>query len=147
MQMEELKKKREELGTGIEALRGEIAILEQQRAAFDTVLKVYEESYCPDGAVRIEKASEGSSLPPGSPKRLSSTIDVSKMVAAEIRRTGSSAMRDSNELASASSKAIATMADVSMTISWVAHSRHSQGFRRRYAIQNGERFPITAACC
>ncbi|MDL2410874.1 hypothetical protein PY650_36180 [Rhizobium calliandrae] len=51
--VEELKKKREELGTMIEVLRGEIEILEQQRAAFDTVLKVYDENYRPDGAARI----------------------------------------------------------------------------------------------
>jgi prefoldin subunit 5 len=35
--VEELKKRREELGAKIEALRGEIASLEQQRAAFDIV--------------------------------------------------------------------------------------------------------------
>ena len=51
--VEELKKKREELGTRIEALRGEIAILEQQRAAFDTVLKICDESYRPDSGVRV----------------------------------------------------------------------------------------------
>jgi hypothetical protein len=51
--VEELKKKREQLGGRIEALRGEIAVLEQRRVAFDTVLKVYDESYCPDGAVRV----------------------------------------------------------------------------------------------
>ena len=51
--VEELKKKREELEGKIDALRGKIAILEQQRAAFDTVLKVYDESQRPDGAARI----------------------------------------------------------------------------------------------
>ena len=51
--VEELKKKREELEPKIDALRGEIAVLEQQRAAFDTVLKVYDESYRPNGAARI----------------------------------------------------------------------------------------------
>lgn len=51
--VDELKKKREELGARIEALRGEIAILEQQRAAFDTVLMVYDESYRPEGATRV----------------------------------------------------------------------------------------------
>lgn len=50
--VEELKKKWEELGSRIKALRGEIAIHEQQRAAFDTILKVYDESYRPDGAAR-----------------------------------------------------------------------------------------------
>jgi len=53
--VEELKKKREELGGRGSALRGEIAILEQQRAAFDIVLKVYDESYRPTalfGSVR-----------------------------------------------------------------------------------------------
>jgi len=43
--VEELKKKREELGVRIDALCGEIALLGQQRAAFDIVLKVYDESY------------------------------------------------------------------------------------------------------
>ncbi|MDL2405664.1 hypothetical protein PY650_08290 [Rhizobium calliandrae] len=51
--VEELKKKREELEAKIDALHGEIAVLEQQRAAFDTVLKVYDVRYRPDGAARI----------------------------------------------------------------------------------------------
>lgn len=51
--VEDLKKEREELGARIEALRGEISILEQQRAAFDTVLKVYDESYRPEGTARV----------------------------------------------------------------------------------------------
>jgi hypothetical protein len=51
--VEELRKKREELGARIEALRGEIALLEQQRVAFDVVLRVYDESYRPDSVVRV----------------------------------------------------------------------------------------------
>lgn len=67
-----------------------------------------------------------SSLPPGSPRRVSITIAASSTVAAAMRRTGSSAMRCSMEGASGSLSAIATIAEVWMTLSSAARTRRSR---------------------
>lgn len=58
--VDELKSKRGEFSARIEALRSEIAVLEEQRAAFDTILKVYDTDYRPAEAVpaRIRRPSK-----------------------------------------------------------------------------------------
>ncbi|OJF96759.1 hypothetical protein [Pararhizobium antarcticum] len=58
--VDELKRKRGEVSGRIDALRSEIAALEEQRAAFDTVLTVYDPGYRPEEAVpaRIRRPSK-----------------------------------------------------------------------------------------
>ncbi|MGO6845862.1 hypothetical protein [Rhizobium ruizarguesonis] len=46
--VDELKRKRGEVFGQIDTLRGEIATLEEQRAAFDTIIKVYDPGYLPE---------------------------------------------------------------------------------------------------
>lgn len=45
---DELKRKRAEIGVPIEDLRKQIAILEQQQAAFEIVVRSYEPDYSPE---------------------------------------------------------------------------------------------------
>lgn len=58
--VDELKRKRGEVCCRIDALRSQISALEEQRAAFDTILTVYDPGYRPEEAVppRIGRPSK-----------------------------------------------------------------------------------------
>ncbi|MBA3041896.1 MAG: hypothetical protein KJ670_13325 [Alphaproteobacteria bacterium] len=58
--VDELKRKRGEVSGRIDALRSEIAALEEQRAAFDIIIKVYDPGYRVEAAVqaRVRKPSK-----------------------------------------------------------------------------------------
>jgi hypothetical protein len=58
--VDELKRKRGEVCGRIDVLRSEISALEEQRTAFDTILKVYDPDYRPEEVVsaRIRRTSK-----------------------------------------------------------------------------------------
>lgn len=60
---DELKRRRAEIGIQIEELRGQIATLEQQQAAFDLVIQAYEPGYLPEtsSVVRRRQKRQGQS--------------------------------------------------------------------------------------
>lgn len=86
---------------------------------------------------------------PSAPYRASITMDVSTKMATDIRRESAASIASRNRRRSLSVLRMATRAEVSITISWEAHLRHSREFHRQFCCRAREgwrnvwRFPLT----